>query len=81
MTHDLSKLYAATGEAKLADLPTYLEVVREATPPGDEVVLTGQAPIWLYLAVAHALHGIATSLAYSSPVTGEVPIFNHNPHN
>ncbi|HWO42691.1 MAG TPA: CRISPR-associated protein Csx3 [Candidatus Eisenbacteria bacterium] len=33
------------------------------------VVLTGQAPIWMYLRIAHALHGKARRLLYSSPVT------------
>ncbi|RLA95047.1 MAG: hypothetical protein DRG83_19050 [Deltaproteobacteria bacterium] len=41
--------------------------------------LTGQVPIWLYLAVAHALHGKAKKLVYDSPVTGEVVIFDHSP--
>jgi CRISPR-associated protein (Cas_csx3) len=42
------------------------------------VVLTGQGPIWLYLKVAHALHGKAIKLTYASPVTGEVVIFDHD---
>jgi len=46
---------------------------------GQDVILTGQGPVWLYLAVAHALHGVAKSLTYDSPVTGKVVIFNHNP--
>lgn len=79
MTLDLSKLYAATGTAKLADLPTYEARVRELVPPGSDVTLTGQAPIWLYLRIAHVLHGIARSLIYNSPVTGPVVIFDHNP--
>ncbi|WP_456339577.1 CRISPR-associated protein Csx3 [Fervidibacter sacchari] len=40
-------------------------------------MLTGQAPVWLYLAVAHALHGKARRLLYTSPTTGEVLIFDH----
>ncbi|MFZ8852729.1 MAG: CRISPR-associated protein Csx3 [Armatimonadota bacterium] len=40
-------------------------------------MLTGQAPIWLYLAVAHDLHGKARRLLYTSPTTGEVLIFDH----
>jgi hypothetical protein len=43
------------------------------------VVLTGQAPVWLYLKVAHALHGKARKLIYASPVTGEIVIFDHDP--
>lgn len=52
---DLSDLYHET--AKLADLPAYLEKALTAAGEGQEVVLTGRAPVWLYLAVAPALHG------------------------
>jgi len=79
MTLDLSTLYAATGTTKLADLPAYETHVKQLVPPGADVTLTGQAPVWLYLRIAHALHGIARSLTYDSPVTGPVEIFNHNP--
>ncbi len=80
MTLDLSTLYAATGTAKLADLPAYEARVKELVPAGADVTLTGPGPVWLYLRLAHTLHGIARSLTYDSPVTGPVPIFNHNPH-
>lgn len=79
MTLDLSTLYAATGTAKLADLPAYEARLKQLVPPGSDVTLTGQAPVWLYLRIAHALHGIARSLTYDSPVSGPVEIFNHNP--
>jgi hypothetical protein len=78
MTLDLSSLFAATGTAKLADLPAYEARVRELAPPGADVTLTGNAPIWLYLRLAHSLHGRARTLSYDSPVTGPVEIFNHN---
>ena len=42
-------------------------------------MLTGQAPVWLYLKIAHALHGKAKKLIYDSPATGEVVIFDHDP--
>lgn len=76
-TIDLKSLYTAT--AKLADLPDYVAKALELASEGNEVVLTGQAPIWLYLKVAHALHGKARKLIYTSPVTGEVVIFDHSP--
>jgi hypothetical protein len=79
MTLDLAQLYAASGTAKLADLPAYETRVKQLVPPGADVTLTGQAPVWLYLRLAHTLHGIARSLTYDSPVTGPVEIFNHNP--
>jgi len=80
MTLDLSTLYSATGTAKLADLPAYEARVKGIVPPGAEVTLTGHAPVWLYLRLAHALHGRARKLVYDSPVTGPVEIFNHDPH-
>jgi hypothetical protein len=80
MILDLSTLYAATGTAKLADLPAYEARVKELVPPGADVTLTGPGPVWLYLRLAHTLHGRARVLNYESPVTGPVEIFNHNPH-
>jgi CRISPR-associated protein Csx3 len=74
---DLKAIYGET--AKLADLPTYLERVRTIAGEGNEVVLTGQAPVWLYLTVAHALHGRVKKLTYTSPVTGDIVIFDHDP--
>lgn len=74
---DLKTLYSET--AKLAELPAYLEKAKALSGEGNEVVLTGQAPVWLYLKIAHALHGKARKLTYTSPVTGEVVIFDHDP--
>ncbi|MCX8092228.1 MAG: CRISPR-associated protein Csx3 [Verrucomicrobiae bacterium] len=79
MTLDLSTLYAATGTAKLADLPAYEARAMDLVPPGADVTLTGRAPVWLYLRIAHALHGRVRKLFYDSPVTGPVEIFNHDP--
>ncbi len=77
MIIDLSLLFSDT--AKLSDLPAYKQQVQEQAGEGNEVVLTGRAPVWLYLAVGHALHGKARKLVYRSPVTGDVPIFDHDP--
>lgn len=74
---DLKELFDET--AKLSALDSYIEQAKQLAGEGQEVVLTGQAPVWLYLAVAHALHGRALRLTYSSPVTGDVVIFDHNP--
>ncbi len=74
---DLGAFYEDT--AKLEELPLYVERAKALAGRGNEIVLTGQAPIWLYLAVAHALHGLARRLWYDSPVTGEVLIFDHDP--
>ena len=79
LTIDLEKLYIATETAKLADLDTYEQRAKEIAGIGQVVKLTGRAPVWLYLRIAHALHGTAKALIYDSPVTGEVIIFNHDP--
>lgn len=74
---DLSTLYADT--AKLTQLAEYVEAARRLAGEGNEIVLTGAAPVWLYLKIAHALHGKAKKLVYRSPVTGDVVIFDHSP--
>lgn len=74
---DLRLLYGE--QAKLGELAGYLEEAKKLAGEGNDVVLTGQAPVWLYLTVAHALHGEARKLIYNSPVTGEVVIFDHDP--
>jgi CRISPR-associated protein Csx3 len=82
-TIDVKLLYGAT--AKLDDLSSYVEKATELAGEGNEVVLTGQGPIWLYLKVAHALHGKVIKLVYRSPALkkGEaqmdVVIFDHDP--
>lgn len=65
--------------AKFSDLPQYIEKAMKKSGNGNEIILTGKAPVWLYLSVAHALHGKARKLLYRSPVTGDVVIFDHNP--
>jgi hypothetical protein len=74
---DLKAIYGET--AKLADLPRYLERVLAQAGEGRRVILTGAAPVWLYLKAAHALHGKARTLVYTSPASGEVVIFDHSP--
>jgi hypothetical protein len=75
---DLRTLFTET--AKLAQSPAYERQALSVAGEGNDVVLTGQGPVWLYLRLAHALHGKARSLTYRSPVTGDVLIFDHNPH-
>ena len=77
VTIDLKELYGDT--AKLDRVEEYVAKAKEIAGLGQDVVLTGQAPVWLYLAVAHALHGVARSLHYKSPVTGRIVVFDHNP--
>lgn len=77
ITIDLSTYFADL--AKLEQLPDYKVRAIDEAGEGAEVLLTGAAPVWLYLSIAHAVHGKAKKLSYSSPVTGEVIIFDHNP--
>ena len=73
---NLRELFEET--AKLSALDGYVQEALDAAGEGNDVVLTGPAPVWLYLSVAHALHGKAKKLVYRSPVTGDVVIFDHS---
>ncbi len=79
MTLDVSRLCAGEACARVARWGAYLDAALRAVPPGVDVVLTGPAPVWLYLKVAHALHGRARALYYENQVLGPVRIFNHDP--
>ena len=68
------------GEAKLRQLPAYEARALKLCGNGNAVLLTGRGPVWLYLRLAHALHGKASRLAYWSPASGRVAIFNHDPN-
>ena len=74
----IPSLFTAT--AKLGDLDSYTQKAKELAGEGNDVVLTGAGPVWLYLKIAHALHGKAKSLVYRSPVTSDVVIFDHSPY-
>ena len=67
--------------AKIDDVDKYVSEVLKQAGEGNEVTLTGAAPIWMYLKIAHALHGKAKRLFYSAPGQGinEFEIFNHDP--
>ena len=79
ITINLESLYSANDTAKLTDLNTYIQKAKELAGEGNEIILTGAGPVWLYLKIAHALHGKARKLIYRSPVTGDVMIFDHSP--
>jgi len=74
---DLSSFFIKN--AKLCDLDAYIKKAIDLAGEGNDVVLTGAGPVWLYLKIAHALHGKARKLIYRSPVTGDVVIFDHSP--
>lgn len=77
ITIDLKEIYGET--AKLTLLAEYEDKAVNIAGNGNDITLTGPAPVWLYLRIAHVLHGKCKSLCYDSPVTGAVTIFNHNP--
>ncbi|HOP86231.1 MAG TPA: CRISPR-associated protein Csx3 [Syntrophorhabdaceae bacterium] len=74
---DISELFSTT--AKIKEIDTYVAKALTLAGEGNDVVLTGAGPVWLYLKIAHALHGKARRLIYRSPVTGDVVIFDHSP--
>jgi hypothetical protein len=77
---NINSLYKKQGNAKLSEVDSYIKKAIRLAGEGNEVVLTGNGPIWLYLKIAHALHGKAKKLSYRSPVTGDIVIFDHNPY-
>ncbi|GAB5045821.1 CRISPR-associated protein Csx3 [Thermodesulfovibrio sp. TK110] len=76
---DIKDLYEGD-QAKIKDIHTYIKKALQIAGEGNEIILTGQGPIWLYLKLVHALHGKAVKLIYRSPVTGDVVIFDHSPY-
>lgn len=65
--------------AKINDISLYLDKIEKLPLSGKNVILTGKGPIWLYLKIAHHLHGSVMSLSYDSPVTGKITVFDHSP--
>ena len=77
---DLSTFYAS--RAKFSELPIYRQKVIDlvAVAGSDkEVILTGAAPVWLYLDIANELHGRVKSLIYRNPVTGDAVVGDYAP--
>lgn len=74
---DVSTFYSEN--AKLAEIEKYIKKAISLAGEGNNIILTGAGPVWLYLKIAHALHGKARKLTYRSPVTGDVVIFDHSP--
>lgn len=77
ITIDLERLYYENAKIELS--LEYQKKAMSMAGNGHIIKLTGRAPIWLYLIIAHALHGKAQKLFYNSPVTGDILIFDHNP--
>lgn len=78
---DVEQVYRTSGDtARQEHLPDYERRARELAGEGRHVVLTGRGPIWLYLRLAHALHGVARTLTYRAPEAGDVLVFDHTSH-
>jgi hypothetical protein len=76
ITIDVSTLFDKT--AKLHQLPVMIKKVKELAGEGNNIILTGPGPVWLYLKLSHSLHGKVRTLTYTSPATGIVIIMDHN---
>ena len=74
---DFSTFFAP--RAKFSELSSYRQKAIDLADNDKEVILTGAAPVWLYLDIAHALHGKVKSLIYRSPVTGDAVIGDYAP--
>jgi len=74
---DLSTFFSP--RAKFSELSSYRQKAINLAGNDKEVILTGAAPVWLYLDIAHALHGKVKSLVYRSPVTGDAVIGDYAP--
>lgn len=70
---------------KLEDVPSYQQAALSRLPrftPGEklpdfEVILTGPAPTWVYLAVTAALHSRGGRVVFSAPNAPRVVIIDH----
>ena len=68
------------GNAIQKEIPKYIEKIKEIAGNGKHIVLTGKGPIWLYLTLAHALHGKIKTLKYRSPEAEDILIMEHSSH-
>lgn len=75
---DVEAIFRARGPTAMqAYLDRYEAEAQARAGAGADVVLTGRGPIWLYLRLAHALHGQVGRLFYRSPEAGDVLVFDH----
>jgi hypothetical protein len=75
---NMEELYGKKAIIKRKDF--YIAEAIRKTRGSQEVVLTGVAPVWLYLLIGKALHGKVSRLVYSSPSSGDIVIFDNLPH-
>jgi hypothetical protein len=60
---------------ELALLPKYESMALELASQDNDIVLTGNGPMWMYLRLTHVLHGKCRNLYYKSPAGVPVVIF------
>lgn len=76
---NVEDLYSEDGTAQRERIDEYIKKLQDLYDfKGRNVCLTGRGPIWLYLKIAHYLHGYVRKLDYDSPVTDKIEIFNHS---
>ena len=63
---DFSTFYSS--RAKFSKISSYRQKAIDLAGNGKEVVLTGAAPVWLYLVIALDLQGQVKSLIHRAPV-------------
>jgi hypothetical protein len=61
------------GAAALALLPEW-----QVGDPAVEATITGAAPVWGWLCIAHSLHGRVSKLIYAAPNAPEIVIYSHS---
>lgn len=75
------QVWSPNGETRASAhlLNRYITEALVAVQKSETVVITGSAPTWLYLAVAHALavNGHCKHLIYNAPSSGDVTIFDY----
>jgi hypothetical protein len=80
ITIDIDKVYGKPNNALLEKTDDYVKKVLKLAGEGNIITLTGGGPIWLYLIIAHALHGKARKLYYRTPaIKGKrILVFDHS---
>ncbi len=73
---DLTTFYEEAPEQKSVD--AYVRKALDLAGNWNEVALSGNAPVWLYMAIANALQAKAKKLIYRSSAMGDMVVFDRN---
>lgn len=79
LTINLTSLFR--GSAKIKYLESYTDQAITQAGTNNDIILTGAAPIWLYLKVAVALQPVVRSISYKSSLSETVIIYYNNTEN